>query len=149
MPNRITVAKEARKKLRWIYDNAPASHKELLGFDRKSIRDLERKKKTVSTKVSQFFVLPVLLSNAQNKALQECWFYPTNYDLIISDNPVICSLNEDYLLDGKIYCPVGSRLCITNTPSEIDHFQQEVFNNAKKIAMARSDDCFTSLIRNG
>jgi hypothetical protein len=149
IPKRKSVAKEARKKLREIFDNAPIDSKELLAFDRRFIRDIERKKEAVSTKIAQFLVLPALLSNAQNSALQECWFCSTTCDLVISEDPVICSLNEDYSLGGNIYFPIGSRLCITNTPDRIDDFQQEMFNNAKQIVMANSDDCFTIFASHG
>lgn len=135
--------------MREIYDSAPEESKELLAFDRKFLRDIERKKKAVSSKIAQFLALPVLLSNAKNEALRECRFYSTNYNLIISDSPVICSLNEDYSMDGEIYFPVGSRLCITNAPREIDRFQQMIFNNAKNIVLANSDECFSNLIYNG
>jgi hypothetical protein len=148
LPNNKTVAREARKKLRKIYDEAPAGNQEILAFDRKIIRNLERKNEAISTKISQFLVLPVLLSAAQNKDLKKCWFYSTDFDLVISENPIICSINKDYSMGGNIYFPVGSRLCITNAPGEVGRFQQEIFNNAKNIVMANSDECFANLICN-
>lgn len=149
VPSRLGVAKEARKKLREIYDNSSDENKDLLGFDRQLIRLLERKKKNISLKFSQFMILPVLLNNRKSKAIQECWFYKTNYDLLISDDPVICDLNDDYSMGGKIYYPIGSRLCITNTPGEIDRFQKEIFNRGKKIVMGKSVDCFSEYITDG
>lgn len=146
IPKRRNVAKEARKNLRKIFDSAPIANRELLGFDRGFIRDLERKKEGVSTKISQFLVLPALLSNARNSAVQECWFYSTKFDLIISDDPIVCDLKEDYSLDGDIYLPIGSRLCITNSPEKIDFFQKKIFDNARNIVMANTDSCFASFV---
>lgn len=145
IPKRSGLAGKARKKLRKIYDAAPNDNKELVGLDRSFIRDLERKSASVSTKISQFVVLPALLSNASNSAVRDCWFYPTQFDQAISDDPIVCDMNEDFMLAGDIYLPVGSRLCITNAPQKIPALQEKMVNNASKIVMANSKECLSVL----
>ncbi|MDH5857614.1 hypothetical protein [Lampropedia aestuarii] len=139
------MAGKARKRLRRIYDAAPNENKELVQFDRSMIRDLERKAASASTKISQFVVLPALLSNASNSAVRECWFYPTQFDQAIADDPIVCDVNEDFMLAGDIYLPVGSRLCITNAPQKIPALQEKMLNNASKIVMANSEECLSVL----
>jgi hypothetical protein len=147
LPQKEGFAKEARKELRKIFDDAMKEKTNLIDFERAFIRELERKKKSVSTKIVQFCILPALLGHVDSKAMHECWFYQTNFDLIISDNPVICTLKENYTLGDDIYLPVGSRMCITNKPNKIKDFQKEIFDNAKNIVLGRSADCFQDFIR--
>ena len=145
IPKRSILAGKARKSLRKIYDAAPNENKELVQFDRSLIRNLERKSASASTKISQFVVLPALLSNANNPFVRACWFYPTQFDQAIADDPIICEMNEEFALAGDIYFPVGSRLCITNAPRKIKYFQQKMFENASKVVMASSNECLSIL----
>lgn len=143
IPKRCGLAGRARKRLRRIYDAAPEENKELVQFDRSAIRDLERKTASLSTKISQFVILPALLSNASNSAVRDCWFYPTQFDQAIADDPIVCDINEDFMLTGDIYLPVGSRLCITNAPQKILALQEKMVCNASKIVMANSEECLS------
>lgn len=75
IPTRNAIAQRARKNLRSLYDDSTDVSKDMLGYDRKFIRELERKSKGISGKICQFLVLPALLGSAKNDALNNCWFY--------------------------------------------------------------------------
>lgn len=147
IPRRIELAKEARTKLREIYDRAPKENKEQFKYNRKFIRDLERKNASASIKIAQFYALPILLSNANSTAIKECWFQHTEFDQVIADDPVVCNIDENFMLTGEIYIPIDPRLCITNSPNKIVQLHEEMVRNSVKIVMANSEECFSPLLK--
>lgn len=149
IPKRLCLASKARSKLRKIFDHAPIENKDLIKYDRKFIRDLERKNASISIKIAQFVALPALLSDANNPAIRKCWFYQTEFDQAIADDPIVCDVDDNFMLTGEIYIPVGSRLCITNAPNKITQLHEKMFENAVKTIMASSEECFSILYRNG
>lgn len=149
IPKRSNLASNARSKLRKIYDQAPTENRGLIKYDRKFIRNIERKNASISIKIAQFIALPALLADANNPAIRQCWFYPTDFDQAIADDPIVCDVDENFMLTGEIYIPVGSRLCITNAPNKITQLHEKMFNNAVRTIMASSEECFSILHRNG
>ena len=145
IPKRSSLAERAINKLRNIYDAAPKENKDFVRHNRSMIRYLERHPGPTNKKISQFLVLPMLLSNTSNSAVRKCWFYPTHFDQAIADDPIVCDINEDFMLSGDIYLPVGSRLCITNAPHKIQALQKKMVANASTIVMANSEKCLSCL----
>ena len=149
VPKRSDLAINARSNLRKIYDRAPAENRGLIKYDRKLIRDIERKNASTSIKIAQFIALPALLADAKNPSIRKCWFYPTEFNQAIADDPIVCDLDDNFMLAGEIYIPVGSRLCITNSPNKISKLHEKMFSNAVRTIMASSEECFSILHKNG
>lgn len=142
---RNTITVKNRSNLRRIFDRAPVESKELLGFDRKLVRDIEKKNASASLKIAQFVLLPVLLSDSNNSSIRNCWFYQTNFDQAISDDPLVCDIDEKLMLSGEIYAPISSRICITNSSEKIAQLHEKMLSNATKMVMANSEKCFLTL----
>lgn len=140
LPSASIQARSARKNLRKIYDNAGDENKKILGRDRKFIRDLERMGGNVSEKICQFVAIPALTANLEHSNLSKIWFHETDFDLVISDRPVVCKTNENFKLNGAFYMPITPRLCLTNQPESIRDFNIQIFLNAEKIAIGCSQN---------
>jgi hypothetical protein len=140
LPSALSCAIKAKKNLRKLYDFASTENRELIGRDRKFIRDLERNNGNVALKISQFIVIPALTATLDCLISKEVWFHESDFDLVISDSPIVCAMNDNYQIEGDFYMPISPRLCLTNKPELIKLFNNQVFENAEKIVVGCSQD---------
>lgn len=132
---------KTKENFRNIYNDLSDNAKEITGLiDRRTMKYIEKEKNKNWQKIVPTLIIPTFLSYTTNDDLKKCAFHKTDYDLITSDNPIICDINQDCSLGGDIYIPVGNRLCITNNIDKIDYFQKSVFRNARKFVIASSKE---------
>lgn len=146
LPSASDQARAAKSKLRKIYDNAGDENRKLVGRDRKFIRDLERRDGNVAIKISQFIVIPMLTAALDCTTSSRVWFHESDFDLVISDRPIICKIDEYFKLEGDFYMPISRRECLTNRPNLIKYFNNQVFANAEKIVVGSSQDSLITCI---
>lgn len=140
LPSALGRARTAKTKLRKLYDSAGNVNRKVIGRDRQFIRNLERKGGDVALKISQLIAIPALTAALDYSASNGIWFHESDFDLVISDSPIVCTINDNFQIEGDFYMPISPRLCLTNKPELIKLFNNQVFESAEKIVVGCSQD---------
>lgn len=138
LPN-YTHSERLKLKLRDVYRNSSNEIKKCIPLTSSELKFFERNSSDFAKKITSYVILPACLSRI-NQSILKCKFIRTDFDLIISDRPIICDIDKDTgELCGDIYMPLSPRLCITNNPEKINEFQRQIFQQAENIVIANSD----------
>ncbi|MDE8034037.1 DUF4238 domain-containing protein [Actinobacillus equuli subsp. equuli] len=149
LPANKMKANQFRSKIRKIYKEYEKYGNEF-NLEKQLLLDIAKKsdnqeKEDFAKKITQYIFLPILFSKVSD-AIRNCRFVKTDKNLVLSDNPVICTFDDktfDFI--GDIYMPLSPNLCLTNAPEKIEKFQLKVFEQARNIVMANSQDILLEL----
>lgn len=140
LPNSNKYAETLKHNLRSIYRNATDEIKSIIPMGAKELKFFEKNNSSLAKSITNYIILPACLSKV-NHSILGCKFVRTDFDLIISDRPIVCTIDTDTgEMYGDIYMPLSPRLCITNNAEKIVEFQKKIFLNAENIVIANTDN---------